>query len=159
VTESVTMILADYKGLTVYEMEDLRRKVREVGGQVSVIKNTLAKVALNDLEIDALDGDLNGQIAFVFSKADAVVGTKAAFDFSRGKKNFKLVAGFFDGHRLSSEQVLELAKLPSRDELQGRFVGLLIAPITDFVGTLQAPHREFIGTLEARAKKLTEEAA
>jgi len=154
VTESVTMVIADYKGLTVHEMENLRSKVREVGGKVSVIKNTLAKVALHDLDIDSLDGDLTGQIAFVFSKVDAVVGTKAAHDFARTNKNLKLIAGFFDENRLTEDEVIALAKMPSREELQGAFVGLLIAPMADFVGTLTAPMSELIATLEARAARL-----
>jgi large subunit ribosomal protein L10 len=159
VTDAVTIIVADYKGLTVHEMEDLRDKVREAGGKVSVIKNTLAKVALNELEIDALDNDLSGQVAFVFSKTDAVMGTKAAYDFSKESDSFNLLAGYFDGSRLTDADIKALAMMPSREELQSRFVGILIAPMSDFISTLQAPAREFLGTLEARAKKLGDEAA
>jgi large subunit ribosomal protein L10 len=157
VEQSRTMILAEYKGLTVQEMESLRRKLREVGGRLSIVKNTLARVALNDLGISDLDGDLEGQVAFVFSQRDAVVGTKAADDFAKQNERFRLISGFFDGRRISLEEVKELANLPSRAQLQARLVGTLVAPLADFVGTFQACLREFAGTLDARSKKLEDE--
>jgi len=157
VEQSRAMILAEYKGLTVQEMEGLRRKLREVGGRLTIVKNTLARVALNDLGIKDLDGDLEGQVAFVFSQRDAVVGTKAADDFAKENQGFRLISGFFDGRRISLDEVKALANLPSRAELQARLVGTLVAPLAGFVGTLQACLREFAGTLEARAKKLEDE--
>ncbi len=153
---SKAVILTDYKGVTVHSMEELRGKLREAGGHVSIIKNTLAKVALKDLGIDSLDEDLNGQIAFVFSKEDAVSGTKAAHAFTKTHDKFEIVSGFFDGKRISIDEVKALASMPSRDELRSKFVGILIAPMGDIIGTLQAPLPEFIGTLEAYAKKLEE---
>ena len=150
---SQAVVIADYKGLTVKQMEELRAKLRGAGGSVSVIKNTLARVALNDIGIDTLDADLQGQVAFVFSEKDAVAGTKVASDFAKAQKQFNIVSGLFDGRRLTLDQVKELAALPGRHELQGKLVGILIAPLADMVGTFQAPFREFIGTLEAYAKK------
>jgi len=156
VEESKAIVLAEYKGLTVKEMERLRRKLREAGGQVSVVKNTLARVALNEMGIDTLDDDLAGQVAFIFSKQDAVVGTKAAHDFAASNERFRVISGFFDKQRISPDEIKALALLPTRDQLQAWFVGILIAPMVQFVGTLQAPLQEFIGTLEARAMKLEE---
>ena len=154
VSESKATVLAVYKGLTVADMEELRGKLRDAGGQVLIIKNTLAKVALNELGIEALDDDLTGQIAFVFSKKDAVLGTKAAYEFMKDNDNFVVVSGFFDGRRISLDELKTLAMLPSREELQSGLVGILIAPMTDLGGTLQATLRDFIGTLEARGGKL-----
>jgi large subunit ribosomal protein L10 len=148
------MVVTDYKGLTVHEMEDLRIKLRASGGQLAVIKNTLARVALNEMGIDVLDKDLIGQVAFVFSHEDAVSGTKIITDFIKGKENIKLIAGFFDGKRLSIDDVKALANMPSKKELQSQFVGVLLAPLQDFVGTLEAPLVEFIGTLDAYVEKL-----
>ncbi len=156
IDESMAIVLADYKGLPVHRMEELRRKLREAGGQLTIIKNTLARIALEEKGMDDMSGDLGGQIAFVFSKKDAVVGTKVAHEFAKGNDNFKVIAGYFDGRRLTVEEVAELADLPSRDTLQSRLVLYLLAPMQDVVGLLQAPFREFLGTLEARARKLEE---
>ncbi len=156
VTDAATIIIADYKGLTVNEMEDLRARVRAVGGKVSVIKNTLARVALHELDIEVLDDDLNGQVAFVFSKTDAVMGTKAAHQFARDAKNFNIISGYFDGSRLTDSDIKALALMPSREDLQSKFVGILLAPLSDFAATLLAPIQEFMGTVDAYAKKLEE---
>lgn len=156
---SKTIVLADYKGLTVPAMEKLRIKVREVGGHVVVIKNTLAKVALQGIGIEDLDGDLAGQIAFVFSLEDAIGATKIANEFAKANPNFNVVSGYFDGKRITLEEVQQLASMPSRDELRSRFVGILMAPMVDFVGTLTAPLQEFVGTLDAKALKMEDEAA
>jgi large subunit ribosomal protein L10 len=154
VSESKAIVLAEYKGLTVHEMESLRGKLREVGGQLRVVKNTLAKVAFHNLGIQDLDHDLNGQVAFVFSIKDPVTGTKIANQFSREKEAFKLRSGWFEGKRLNLEEVKNLANLPSKKELQAGFVGLLAAPLTQFVNILTAPLQEFIATLEAKAAKM-----
>lgn len=154
VSEAKAVVLAEYKGLTVQELEELRKKLRLAGGHVRIIKNTLARVALHNLGIHDLDGDLSGQVAFVFSNRDAVAGTKAVSDFAGEKQAFVIRSGWFEGRRLSLEEVKSLANLPSREELQARFVGLLCAPLTDFVVTLRAVLSEFIGTLDARAAKM-----
>lgn len=153
------IVLADYKGLTVKAMEDLRRKVREVGGNVIVIKNTLAAVALKSIGAENLENDLTGQIAFVFSIEDAVGATKIAQQFARGNREFNIVSGYFDGKHISLQEVEELASMPSREELKSRFVGILIAPMAEFIGTLTAPLQELIGTLEAKSAKMEGEAA
>lgn len=154
VEESKAIILTDYKGLTVDQMEELRMKLREAGGKISVIKNTLAKVALNEMGIDVLDEDLQGQVAFVFSKTDAVSGTKIAHSFAKSQDKFQILSGLLDGKRLVLNEVKALAMMPGRDELQGMLVGILIAPLADMVGTFQAPYRDFIGTLDAYATKI-----
>jgi large subunit ribosomal protein L10 len=152
--ESKSIILAEYKGLTVKEMEELRGKLREVGGRLRVFKNTLARVAFHNLGIDTLDNDLNGQVAFVFSQTDAVTGVKVANAFARTKETFVLRSGWFEGKRLNLDEVKSLANLPTKKELQANFVGLLAAPLTSFVVTLTAPLSEFIATLEAKAAKM-----
>ncbi|HDS30434.1 MAG TPA: 50S ribosomal protein L10 [Firmicutes bacterium] len=153
-SESRSVVFADYKGLTVEQMETLRRNLREVGANMRVIKNTLARVGLHELGIQDLDDDLDGQVAFVFSKTDAVVGTKAAFDFSRKNEKFKILGGYFDGRKLGLEQVKELASLASREELQARLVGTLSAPLMKIASILSAPLQELVGTLQARVSKL-----
>jgi large subunit ribosomal protein L10 len=151
-----TIILAEYKGITVAEMERLRRKLRDAGGHVRIIKNTLAQLALKRLGIAELDDDLGGQIAFVFSDRDAVVGTKVAHEFSQKNERFVLKSGYFDGRRIGVEELRALATLPSREELQARLVGVLGASLVEFVLTLTAPLGEFVATLEAQAERLKE---
>lgn len=157
--KALAIVIADYKGLSVSAMEDLRIKVRETGGNVVIIKNTLAGIALKNLDMEELGLDLSGQIAFIFSTKDAVTGTKAAYEFAKRNTEFKVVSGFFDGRRISLEEVRALAILPTKDELKSMFVAILLAPLVDFAGTLTAPLQEFAGTLDARASKMEEEAA
>ena len=154
VSASKTMLLAQYKGLTVHDLEELRKKLKEVGGHLRVIKNTLARVAFHNLGMEGLDEDLGGQVAFVFSNRDAVVGVKVASDFAKDKEAFILRSGWFDGRRLDLEGVKTLASLPSRAQLQARFVGTLSAPLSDFVVTMMAPIQEFIATLEAKIARM-----
>ncbi len=157
--KALAIVIADYKGLSVSAMEDLRIKVRETGGNVVIIKNTLADIALKNLGMKDLEQDLSGQIAFIFSTNDAVTGTKAAYEFAKRNTEFKVVSGFFDGRRISLEEVRALAVLPTKDELKSMFVAILLAPMVDLAGTLTAPLQEFVGTLDAKAAKMEEEAA
>jgi large subunit ribosomal protein L10 len=113
-------------------------------------------VALHNLGIEELDGDLGGQIAFVFSDKDAVVGTKVAHEFARRNERFILRGGYFNGRRIGVEELRALATLPSRRELEAGLVGVLAAPLTEFILTLTASLSEFIATLKARAEKLGE---
>lgn len=154
VASAQSIVLAEYKGLTVKELQDLRIKLREVGAHLRVIKNTLARVAFHNLGIDAMDKDLGGQVAFVVSTQDPISGTKVASDFARRNELFVLRSGWFNGQRLTLEEVKALASMPSRDELRARFVGLLSAPVNDFVCTLMAPLQEFLATLQAKASKM-----
>ena len=157
VAAAKTIVLAEYKGLTVDKLEDLRTKLREAGGRLQVIKNTLARVALHNAGIEDLDAELTGQVAFVFSNEDAVGGTKVAQAFSRANEAFKIRAGYFNNRKLDIAAVRELANLPGRSELQARLVGTLSAPLTQFVGTITAPLREFVGTLDAYSLKRAEQ--
>jgi large subunit ribosomal protein L10 len=158
VAESKAMVLAEYKGLTVKDLEDLRRKLRDAGAHLRVVKNTLAGVAFHNLGIDSLDPDLGGQVAFVLSTKDAVTGTKVASDFAKANTLFVLRSGWFDGRKLTLDDIKALAALPSRDELRARFIGTLIAPLNDFILTFQAPLQELIGTLDAKIAKMEAEA-
>jgi large subunit ribosomal protein L10 len=153
-SESKAILLAEYKGLTVHQMEDLRHQLREAGGRLQVIKNTLAKIGLGNAGIDGLDDHLKGQLAFVFSTEDAVGGTKAAFEFSRKNPPFILKSGYFDGRVIDIAAIKELANLPGREELQARLVGTLMAPLAEFAGTMSAGLIEFVGTLDAKAVKM-----
>jgi len=156
VAATKAMVLAEYKGLTVGKMEELRGKLKDAGGHIRIVKNTLAKIALHNLGIESLDDDLGGQIAFVFSDRDAVVGTKVAHEFAKRNEKFKLRGGYFDGRRIGIDEVRALAALPTREELQARMVGVLAALLGDFVGTLLASVTDLVGTLQARAAKLEE---
>ncbi len=156
VSEAKSMVLAEYKGLSVAEIQKLRGKLRKAGAHMRIVKNTLARIALHNLGMETLDGDLGGQIAFVFSDKDAVMGTKVAHEFAKENERFRLLSGWFDGKRIGIDEVTALASLPSRDELHAMLAGTLAAPLMEIVATLIAPLQELIGTLEARAVKLEE---
>ncbi len=135
---SSLVVITHNKGLTVAEVSDLRQQMRDAGAGFKVTKNRLAKIALKGTKFEHLDEQFVGPTTVAFSQ-DAVAAAKVATEF--GKKNDKLeiVAGGLNGQGLTKEQVDNLAKLPSLDELRGKLIGLVQAPATKVAGVIQAP--------------------
>lgn len=151
-------ILTEYKGLTVKELESLRRDLRAKGAQLRIIKNTLAKRALADANLPDFEDLLKGQVAFVFGYEDAVGGPQAVKGFAKKHDQFKIIAGIFEGERVEAEVIEKLASLPSKDVMRAKLLLLLQGPQRRFLSLLQAVPLELLGTLQALAKD-KEEAA
>jgi large subunit ribosomal protein L10 len=144
-------ILTDYRGLTVAEITDLRRRLRETNAEYHVVKNTLFKRAVQDGE--GLNPHLEGPTAIAFALTDPVAPTKVLLDFIREKRKVTLKAGWIDGRIYDEPQLTALSKLPPREVLIAQVVGGIQAPITGLVGTLQAIISDFVYTVQAIADK------
>ena len=131
-------VLVDYRGITVEQDTDLRRKLREAGVEYKVVKNTLTRFAAKEVGLDGLDEQLNGPTSLAISTEDPVAPAKVIADFAKENECIQIKAGFLDGSVISLDEVKALANTPSRDTLIAKIMGSLNAPISELVRTLQA---------------------
>lgn len=146
-----TVILTDYQGLDVKGITAVRRKLKEAGSGYRVVKNSLLELASVGLEAEKLAAGLTGPTAIVHTKDDPVAAAKALQDFAKGAHPMKIKAGVVDGHLLSAAQIVELAKIPGKQQLYAMMVGGLQSPITGLVGTLQQMISGLVFTLQGVA--------
>ncbi len=157
-------IVTDYrggdKGLNVKDMTSLRRKLREAKAEYFVVKNTLARKVVKEMGIQNLEHHFNHPTAIVFAYQDPVVATKALVDFVKEKKTPKneqglpvIKAGLLDGQVLDVSKIQALAALPSREEIYGNLLGLLIAPAQNLLALLNEPSRALVTILDQYSKK------
>jgi large subunit ribosomal protein L10 len=125
-------VLVDYRGLTVEEVTELRTKFRQAGVEYKVYKNNLVKIAIKDTPFESLSQDLTGPNAIAFGIEDAVVPAKIIKDFAKGHKKLELKAGVVEGAYCNLEQITQIADLPSKEVLIGRFLGSIKAPVSNF---------------------------
>lgn len=125
-------IIVDYRGLNVEEVTELRAKFRKAGVDYKVYKNNLVRLAIKDTPFESLDADLTGPNAIAFGMEDAVVPAKIIKEFAKGHKKLELKSGVVEGTYYNLNQVLELADLPSKEALIGRFLGSIKAPVANF---------------------------
>ena len=153
-----TLIVADYRGLTVTELDALRGKLLEQGARFSVVKNTLTKRAAEAAGIDALLTLLDGPtaIAFLDSGGDPVAVAKALDDAARTEV-LVIRGGLLEGAEIGADDVKQLAKLPPPDVLRAQLVGALAGSLTTVVGLFAAPMRELVGVIDARIRQLEEQ--
>lgn len=147
------LVLASLKGLNVTEVTDLRRQLRAENVQIRVFKNTLAKKALAETELNVLAGDFAGETAIVWSEDDAVAPAKIIMNFKKEKPDFMVKAGFVSGSRIDSDGVAMLSKLPSLDELRAKILGLLQAVPQKLVAQINAPGQQVAGAINAHVEK------
>jgi large subunit ribosomal protein L10 len=141
--------LADYRGLSVDQANDLRNKLRAAGVEYKVIKNTLLRLAARDTDVACLDEFLSGPTAIALVTEDPVAPAKALVEFAKSNKVFELKAGMLDGKLLTAADIKALSDLPSREELLGKMLGSMSAPATNFVGVLAAIPRSLVQVLGA----------
>jgi len=125
-------VLVDYRGLTVEEATELRSKFREAGVDYKVYKNNLVKLAIKDTAFEPLSQDLTGPNAIAFGIEDAVVPAKIVKEFAKTHKALELKSGVVEGSYCNLEQIIQIADLPSKEVLIGRFLGSVKAPISNF---------------------------
>lgn len=150
---SVLIIAADYRGLTVTEMTDLRRNARQAGLKTRVVRNTLARRAFEDTEYACLLDALVGPIVLLFSPEDPGVAARVVKDFSKANEKLEVKALAMGGKFLSADQLQVVASLPTRDEALGQLCGVLKAPVTKMVRTLAEPHSQLVRVLAAYRDK------
>ena len=142
-------VVADFKGMPVEEMTRLRVKLRQAGGDVLVVKNTLARIAFTDTQHDIIKDMFRDNCAVALGNEDPVAIAKAMFDFAKTSKTLKLRHGSLDGQVLSTAQLEALSKLPGRMELLAMTLGTLNAVPTSFVSVLANTIRGVLYALKA----------
>jgi large subunit ribosomal protein L10 len=152
---SDTLIVADYRGLTMSEIDGVRTELLKHGARFSVVKNTLTRRAADEAGVPQLKELLEGPIAIAFVvDGDMVAVAKSLNDTARRTKVLDLKGGFLQGEPVTAEQVRELASLPPADVLQGQVLGAIVGPLTVIVGLFTAPLRDLVGVIDARIEQL-----
>ena len=145
--------VVDYRGLSVKQAEDLRRKIRAEGASYKIYKNTFTARALNELEMPSMDSILEGPSGFVFVNGDPVATAKVLKQYAKENKELSIKGGLLEGQILDDKQVVAMADMPSREELIGQIVGLLSSPLQEVVATLDAsgPIHGLLDAIEEKA--------
>jgi large subunit ribosomal protein L10 len=152
--DAKSVVLADYSGLSVVDQTRLRLNITDAGGEFTVAKNNLIKLALEkELVTDAVLDALNGPTAVLFSNKDAVAALKALVEFSKEHELPQVKLGFMDGKVLTLDEVKQLASLPGRDELMAKLVSQLKAPTYGLVNVLQGNLRGLVQALKQYKEK------
>jgi large subunit ribosomal protein L10 len=152
------VVVAHYSGLTVPQMQTLRRQMRQAGASVKVAKNRLAKIALEGSEVASLAPLLKGPTLIAYS-GDPVAAPKAAVEFAKTNEQFVILGGAMGKTALDPNGVKALATLPSLDELRAKVVGLIQAPATKIAQVVNAPAAKVARVVQAYAAKSGESAA
>lgn len=140
------------KGMTVAEVQELRKQMRAAGAGFKVAKNRLARLALAGTKFENLGDLLKGPTGIAFS-TDPVAAAKVCAKFAKDNSKLAIVGGNLDGQKMDAAGVENLAKLPSLNELRAKLVGLIQAPATKIAGVLQAPAGQLARVIAAHAKK------
>jgi large subunit ribosomal protein L10 len=156
---SPTLIVADYRGLTMPQIDALRGELLQHGARFAVVKNTLTRRAAEEADVEPLPALLEGPtaIAFVDSDGDPVAAAKAIAAAARETQVLVVRGGMMEGRALTRDDVENLAKLPPAEVLRGQLVGALAAPMATVVGLFNAPLRDLVGVLQARIEQLEAE--
>jgi large subunit ribosomal protein L10 len=151
-----TLIVADYRGLTMTEIDSLRGQLLEQGARFSVVKNTLTRRAAEAAGADALLALLEGPtaIAFLEGGGDPVAVAKTLAEVARRTRILAIRGGVLEGRAMSAEEVESLATLPPVEILRGQVLGAIVAPLTALVGLVTAPLQNLHGLLDARIEQL-----
>ncbi len=135
---SVAGVVVDYKGINVADDTLLRRQLREAGVEYFVVKNTMLRFAAKEAGLDGLNSVLEGTTALAISKEDPIAAAKVLSKFADDHKNFTIKAGYMDGEVMDVDKVVALGKLPSKEQLVGQLVSVLVAPIRGLAVALNA---------------------
>ncbi|OHA76761.1 MAG: 50S ribosomal protein L10 [Candidatus Wildermuthbacteria bacterium RIFCSPLOWO2_12_FULL_40_9] len=148
ITKQKIVVFADFTGVKVKELSDLRKKIKKEEGELKVVKKTLARIAFqkSGLEIDTKK--LQGEIAFILGYKDQLGTAKILYQFSKSNPSFKILGGFLDGELKGSDNIIALAQLPTREELLSMLVGSIASPMSSFINVLQGNIKGLIQVLK-----------
>jgi large subunit ribosomal protein L10 len=156
--ESDTLIVADYRGLTMSEIDGVRTELLKHGARFSVVKNTLTKRAAEEAGVNSLVELLEGPTAIAFVlEGDMVAVAKSLNDTARQTRVLTLKGGILQGQPVGADEVQRLAALPPMNVLQGQVLGAVVGPLNAIVGLFTAPLRDLVGVLDARIQQLQEQ--
>ena len=151
-----TLLVADYRGLTMPQIDELRTRLLESGARFTVVKNTLTRRAAEAAGTEALLTLLDGPSAIAFLEADGdmVAAAKALADAARETRVLEIRGGIMQGRAVTAAEIETLAKLPPEDVLRGQVLGAIVAPVTALAGLLNAPLQNLVGLIDARIEQL-----
>lgn len=136
--EAKVILLTDYRGINVADVTKLRTDLRNVNGEYKVIKNNIIKRALNENGENGLDELLEGPTAIVIGTEDYLEPSKVIYNYTKTNESYKIKGGIIDGKVMTAEEIITLAKLPSRQELMAKLAGALLGNITKLAVALDA---------------------
>lgn len=146
-------VFADFTGLKVKDLSELKAKLRQGDSEFKVAKKTLMRVVFKDKGIQMDPKSLSGEIALVMGYSDEVAPAKVIYEFSKTNPNIKILGGLLENKQIAAGQVLNLAKLPSKQELFAKLVGSISAPSRNLVGVLQGNLRGLVSVLSQIKKE------
>ncbi len=147
-------LVVDYKGLTVGQFTELRKRLTRAGSEVHVVKNSIFRIAAKESGVaDLLSGTLDGQLAVVTGQRDVSVAAKALKTFQSEFEKPRLKFGYLNNQRLETAELMALADLPSIEVLRGKLLGLLQAPAAQLARLLNTPATQLARVLQARIDK------
>lgn len=152
-----TLFVLDYKGLTVKDLETLRKDLRKVDGDLRIVKNTLIKKASENTDIDQINDLFVGPTAIAFCNQDFPPVAKIFVKTSKDFEQLKIRGGIVDGKIVDGSEIEQISKLPTRDELVTQFIGLLSSPMINVLGLLTQMQTKFLYALEALRQKKEEQ--
>jgi large subunit ribosomal protein L10 len=158
-SDADTLMVADYRGLTMPEIDELRSRLLEAGARFTIVKNTLTRRAAEEAGttdvLDLIDGPT--AIAFLEADGDPVAAAKVLNEAARANDVLVIRGGLLEGTVVDDAEIKRLATLPPTDVLRAQLAGAVVAPMTTVVGLFTAPLRELVGIIDARVRQLEEQ--
>lgn len=148
IKESKSVVFADFKGVKVKDLTELKKELRKEGISFKVLKKTLINIALKEAGVEASTKEMEGQVAISTSPKDEVAPAKIISKFSKANENIKILGGVLESKSMTIEEVKSLAMLPSKEELLGKLVGTIQAPISGFANVLAGNIRGLVQVLK-----------
>ena len=154
---ATTAVLTEYRGLTVHQLSELRKQLRAAAAEYRVVKNRLARIAVEGSPLAGLRPHLAGPTGLVIGRKDPAAVAKALATFAKTNPALTVRVGVIDGQLLEAPALKAVADLPSREALRAQLVGAVEGPLAGLVGLLQAPQRELAYVLAERGKAASAE--
>lgn len=151
--DSVSAVVAHYRGLSVVEMTELRAKARQSGVYLRVVRNTLARRAVTGTEFECLSNSLTGPVVLAFSRKEPSAAARLIRDFMKGREKLVVQALAVGGTYYPAAQLVAVATLPTKDEAIAQLMSVMKAPITQFVRTVNEPTAKFVRAMAAVGDK------
>jgi large subunit ribosomal protein L10 len=148
IAEQKAMVFVDFTGLKVKDLTNLRKKLKAISNELRVVKKTLLRLILKDIGIEIEKKKLKGEIAIAFGFKDEISPAKIIWQFSQENPNLKILGGIIKNKFLEAEKIIELAKLPTREELLAKFTSTISAPISNLINVLKGNLRNLVYILK-----------
>ena len=152
IAKQKAMLFVDFTGLKVKDISNLRKRLKAANNDLKVAKKTLTQIAFKESRLEMEVKKLKGEIALVFGFEDEISPAKIVWQFSQENPNLKILGGILENKFVEAEKIIELAKLPTREESLARLVGTISAPISNFVNVLEANIKGLLFALSAIKK-------